>query len=44
MPRITHFSFIPQLEAYAKEQGKLGDWDGTGRGYTWEYEYLSKWF
>ena len=38
------FFFILQLEAYAKEQGKLGDWDGTGRGYTWEYEYLSKWF
>ena len=33
-----------QLAAYAQEQGKLTDWDGTGRGYTWEYEYLSQWF
>ena len=38
---IDHSSYLLQLEAYAVEQDRLSDWDGSGRGYIWDYTYLS---
>ena len=38
------YPHVTQLEAYAVKLGTLSDWDGSGRGYTWEYHYLSSWF